>query len=284
MENTEFALGIYVGGNGNWFVNGVDTGQKAQGDSPYIGEDGFWHVGETNTGVKAQGEPGPKGDKGETGPQGPAGIMGLQGEQGPKGDKGERGVKGDEGAVGPQGPTGATGAQGLTGPKGDTGAQGPQGNPGVTGTQGPQGLTGPQGPRGLTGPKGDQGDVGPQGIQGPAGPVNIANNLSTASEGYALDARQGKALNEKIAETNHNKQDNLAKGTGSADIDDLSACVRWINPALITGNKPFEGYGILVSFAADPNVFIQLAFPYTSSERCKYRMRANGKWYSWVTI
>lgn len=174
MEKTEFALGIYVGGNGNWFVNGVDTGQKAQG------------------------------------------------EPGPKGDKGERGVKGDEGAVGPQGPTGATGAQGLTGPKGDTGPQGPQGPMGATGPQGlmgPQGLTGPQGPRGLTGPKGDQGDVGPQGIQGPAGPVNIANNLTTASEGFALDARQGKALNEKITETNRNniviKRVNVTFSSGS---------------------------------------------------------------------
>ena len=173
MENTEFALGIYVGGNGNWFVNGADTGQKAQGDTPFIGEDGCWHVGQTNTGVRAQGEPGVKGD---TGAQGPMGATGAQGLTGPKGD------------TGAQGPMGATGAQGLTGPKGDTGVQGPEGPTGATG------------PRGLTGPKGDQGDIGPQGIQGPAGPVNIANNLKTLTEGFALDARQGAEIDNRIKE------------------------------------------------------------------------------------
>lgn len=46
-----------------------------------------------------------------------------------------------------------------------------------------------------TGPKGDRGD---KGETGPAGPVNIANNLETTEEGYALDARQGKILNDNL--------------------------------------------------------------------------------------
>ena len=75
--------------------------------------------------------------------------------------------------------TGATGPQGATGPKGDTGAAGPQGPTGAAGAQGPQG------------PKGDQ---------GPAGPVNIVNNLDTTEEGYALDARQGKELGDKVTD------------------------------------------------------------------------------------
>ena len=62
----------------------------------------------------------------------------------------------------------------ATGPKGD---------------KGDKGETGPMAPQGATGPKGDTGAAGPQ---GPAGPVNIANNLETTKEGYALDARQGK--------------------------------------------------------------------------------------------
>ncbi|MFR1728900.1 MAG: hypothetical protein ACLSWN_14910, partial [[Clostridium] hylemonae] len=32
----------------------------------------------------------------------------------------------------------------------------------------------------------------------PAGPVNIANNLETTEEGYALDARQGKILSDNL--------------------------------------------------------------------------------------
>lgn len=47
-------------------------------------------------------------------------------------------------------------------------------------------------PQGIQGPKGDKGD------QGPAGPVNIANNIETTEEGYALDARQGKVLSDMV--------------------------------------------------------------------------------------
>lgn len=88
-----------------------------------------------------------------------------------------------------------------------------------------------------------------------------------------------------FTELNRNKQDNLAKVTGNANIDSLSVGVSWIDPALISaGTKPFAGYGVLMSFASDPNMYIQLAFPYTSSEGTKYRIRANGKWGSWVAI
>ncbi|TDA21732.1 collagen-like protein [Extibacter muris] len=64
--------------------------------------------------------------------------------------------------------------------------------PVLRGWPGPQCLTGPQGLQGIKGPKGEKGE------QGPAGPVNIANNLETTVEGYALDARQGKILNSKL--------------------------------------------------------------------------------------
>ena len=96
------------------------------------------------------------------------GSKGSTGTQGPKGDKG------DTGATGPQGPKGDTGAKGATGATGATGAQGP---------------------------KGDKGDTG---ATGPAGPTNLANNLTTTSSGYALDARQGKSLNDKIDSTKSN--------------------------------------------------------------------------------
>ena len=110
-ENKNFIPEIYIGENGNWFINNYDTGVKARGDdgiTPHIGANGNWFLGDTDTGVAATG---PKGDKGDPGPAGP------------KGDKGE---------------------------------------------------------------------------QGPAGPVHIANNLITDTEGFALDARQGRELNEEL--------------------------------------------------------------------------------------
>lgn len=61
---------IRIGENGNWFIDGVDTGVNAQGNqgnpgedglTPYIGENGNWWIGTQDTGVKAegiQGQPG----------------------------------------------------------------------------------------------------------------------------------------------------------------------------------------------------------------------------------
>ena len=51
---------ITIGNNGNWFVDDVDTGIKAQGAkgddglTPYIGENGNWWIGETDTEIKAE--------------------------------------------------------------------------------------------------------------------------------------------------------------------------------------------------------------------------------------
>ena len=45
-----------------------------------IGSDGYWYIDGVKTEYKAQGEKGEKGDQGETGPQGP---------QGPKGEDGK---------------------------------------------------------------------------------------------------------------------------------------------------------------------------------------------------
>ncbi|QEK19013.1 collagen-like protein [[Clostridium] hylemonae] len=196
-ENTSFIPEIYIGENGNWFINNYDTGVKARGDdgiTPHIGASGNWYIGEADTGVPATG---PKGEKGEAGPMGPQGLTGVTGPQG---------ATGPQGLTGPQGPTGATGPQGATGPKGDTGAAGPQGPTGATGPKGDPGAAGPQGPKGdkgdagtageqgPQGEKGEKGDKGDRGPVGPAGPVNMANNLETTEEGYALDARQGKVL------------------------------------------------------------------------------------------
>lgn len=94
---------IAIGSNGNWYINGEDSGIKAQGPA---GEDGI------------DGEPGTDGQ------QGPQGEQGIQGEQGPQGPQGEKGEQGE------QGPQGEQGIQGPQGDKGEQGEQGPQGEPG----------------------------------------------------------------------------------------------------------------------------------------------------------
>ena len=70
---------IEIGENGNWFVDGVDTGANAKGEdgaagsdgadglTPYIGENGNWWIGENDTGVKAEGKDGAAGSDGADG-------------------------------------------------------------------------------------------------------------------------------------------------------------------------------------------------------------------------
>ena len=61
---------VTIGENGNWFIDGVDTGKPSQGA---------------------------KGDKGETGAQGPQGEQGVAGPQGPQGPAGANGTNGTDG-------------------------------------------------------------------------------------------------------------------------------------------------------------------------------------------
>lgn len=111
-----------IGVNGNWFINGIDTGLPSRGIQGVAGP---------------QGPAGATGPAGETGPQGPQGVQGIQGEPGPAGETGPQGPQGIQGIQGEPGPTGATGPQG---PVGETGPQGPQGIQGEVGPQGPAGV------------------------------------------------------------------------------------------------------------------------------------------------
>lgn len=73
---------LTIGENGNWFVDGVDTGIAAQGPK---GE---------------QGAPGADGKDGKDGVDGKDGAAGAQGPQGPQGEKGETGPAGADGKDG----------------------------------------------------------------------------------------------------------------------------------------------------------------------------------------
>ena len=56
-NTTKEMLTPKIGENGNWWIGGKDTGQKAEGEdgnSPYIGENGNWWLGTTDTGVQAK--------------------------------------------------------------------------------------------------------------------------------------------------------------------------------------------------------------------------------------
>lgn len=48
-------FGPEIGPNGNWYINGADTGKPSQGETPEIGENGNWFIGETDTGLPSRG-------------------------------------------------------------------------------------------------------------------------------------------------------------------------------------------------------------------------------------
>ena len=81
IENTDGEDGqdgtvVTMGENGNWFIDGNDTGVSYRGE---------------------KGDKGDKGDQGEQGEQGPAGPQGPAGEQGPAGPQGPAGADGEDG-------------------------------------------------------------------------------------------------------------------------------------------------------------------------------------------
>ena len=81
---------------------------------PYIGENGNWYINGEDTGMRSQGEEGPQG------PVGPQGLIGPKGKTGDRGAQGFTGPKGEKGDEGPQGVQGIQGPQGEQGPIGET--------------------------------------------------------------------------------------------------------------------------------------------------------------------
>ena len=161
---------------------------------------------------------GPQGPKGDTGAQGPQGIQGPEGPQGPQGEKG------DTGAQGPKGDTGPTGPEGPQGPAGKVDAD-TQIEFNDTGTR--ENIASGESLKTMLGKIkkwfADMGNAAFRAVannlttesagshvldayqgkmleDGKLDKANVVNSLLTTEEGYALDARQGKKLDEKISE------------------------------------------------------------------------------------
>ena len=79
-ETTSFIPEIYIGENGNWYINGYDTGVRARGEdgiTPHIGANGNWFIGETDTQVAAAGPKGGEGLQRRYRADGPAGPVNI---------------------------------------------------------------------------------------------------------------------------------------------------------------------------------------------------------------
>ncbi len=191
---------VRIGDNGNWFIDGNDTGIEAKGPKGDNGDNG-------NDGKK-----GDKGDKGDVGAQGPKGDKGEKGDTGPQGEKGDKGDTGEKGEKGETGKDGKNGKDGKDGSsffnghgspapelgktgdiyldtdtytlyskeesgnwkeigniKGEKGDKGETGNTGEAGEKGEAGAEGPKGEKGDTGTQGEKGEKGEAGEKGDKG-------------------------------------------------------------------------------------------------------------------
>lgn len=175
-----------IGDNGNWFINGQDTGKPSRGETG------------------ANGTPGDKGDPGPAGPAGPEGPKGPEGPAGPAGADGATGKNGENGAPGADGKDGvsptvktdsisggtrvtitdATGEHafdvlnGKNGGEAATPAIGDNGNWYINGVD-----TGKpsRGETGATGAKGEPGETGANGANGKNGADGVSPTVATSA-------------------------------------------------------------------------------------------------------
>ena len=178
-----------IGENGNWYINGEDTGKPSRGEDGAPGADG------------QDGAPGEKGDPGEPGADGADGVSptvatssieggthvvitdasgahefdvmngadGADGAPGEKGDPGEPGADGEDGAPGADGQDGVSPTVATSAIEGGThvtitDASGAHEFDVMNGTDGARGETGDPGEDGAPGAKGDPGEDGADGF------------------------------------------------------------------------------------------------------------------------
>lgn len=171
-----------IGDNGNWYINGVDTGKPSRGETGANGAPGD------------KGDPGPAGPAGPEGPEGPAGPAGADGATGKNGEDGAPGADGKDGVS----PTVATSAieggtrvtitdaagehafdvlNGKNGGEAATPAIGDNGNWFINGVD-----TGKpsRGETGATGAKGEPGETGANGADGKNGADGVSPTVATS--------------------------------------------------------------------------------------------------------
>ena len=144
-------------------LNGKNGGEAA---TPAIGDNGNWYINGVDTGKPSRGETGATGAKGEPGETGANGADGKNGADGVSPTVATSAIEsGTRVTI-----TDVSGAHafdvmnGTDGAKGADGAKGPQGDPGPAGPVGPEGPKGPEGPAGPAGADGATGPAGPDGV------------------------------------------------------------------------------------------------------------------------
>ena len=168
-----------IGDNGNWYINGVDTGKPSRGETGANGTPGD------------KGDPGPAGPAGPEGPTGPAGADGATGKNGENGAPGADGKDGVSPTVNTDSISGGTRVtitdadgehtfdvlNGKNGGEAATPEIGENGNWFINGVD-----TGKpsRGETGATGAKGEPGETGANGANGKNGADGVSPTVATS--------------------------------------------------------------------------------------------------------
>ncbi|MBE6594693.1 MAG: hypothetical protein E7644_02720 [Ruminococcaceae bacterium] len=131
--------GVTIGDNGNWFIDGVDSGVPAKGKDGTkvtIGENGNWFLDGEDTGISAAGKDGANGADGTKVTIGPNGNWFLDGIDTGISAKAKNGTVVTIGSNGNWFLDGVDSGTPATGPAGPAGPQGPAGADGSAGTLG----------------------------------------------------------------------------------------------------------------------------------------------------
>lgn len=172
-----------IGDNGNWFINGQDTGKPSRGETGANGAPG------------EKGDPGPAGPAGPAGPEGPTGPAGADGATGKNGENGAPGADGKDG-VSPTVATSvieggtrvtitdATGEHAFDVLNGKNGGEAATPDIGDNGNWYINGVdTGKpsRGETGATGAKGEPGETGANGADGKNGADGVSPTVATSA-------------------------------------------------------------------------------------------------------
>lgn len=113
--------------------------------------------------------------------------------------------------------------------------------------------------------------------------ANVVNNLTTTSSGYALDARQGKALSDDIS-TLSSTVSGLYAGAAVADAN--SAPLGFSCFGTETANNPFSFWCSALTIRGNAPAYTQqIVFPWSVGEtKLAYRVMDGGTWYAWHYI
>lgn len=119
-------------------------------------------------------------------------------------------------------------------------------------------------------------------INGAFPAANLINNLTTTEAGFGLDARQGKALDDKITEINGSLGtcDFIPNGS---NLNYYTSGVYMIGEADKLENSPGASWSILIAFGANSIYSVQIVIGVLDSQNNIYvrSKKETGEWCAW---